>query len=740
MIIKNNFLQFTVHDVNGSLESFSNGKKEFIFNNGKYRPLFAIRFRDDSGKPVDMTAADARSVQVASTLENEGENVYISFKSLGDFEINVDVKILCRENDPLTYWNLAVENKTDYFIEWIDFPDVVVPNDLVGNGGDSKLLWPVAEGVVIEDIKARENSMWFKYGPSIYPGKGWDGLYPGTASTQFMAYYDKEGGLYLGAHDGQCNVKTIEFYRHEEDGIRLEFKLYPGGVGKGKYRMEFDMVLGVFMGDWYDAADIYRRWYESSTAEKPLRITDNEKLPEWIEESPIVVSYPVRGKYHVGNMDPNDEYFPFINAVPYLKKLSEDLDSKVMALLMHWEGTAPWAPPYVWPPLGGEEGFRSFVDKMHEDGNLVGVYCSGIGWTQESVIVKSYNKRAEFDEQNLKDIMCESPEGELPYSNVCAGDIRWGYDMCPANDKVREISAEQIAPIAKAGTDYIQFFDQNLGGAPLTCYSKKHGHPPAPGKWKNTAMIELIKELQKEVNQYGKKVPIGCEVGAAEPFIPYLLFNELRYCATFDLGRPVPLYQYLFHEYLNSFMGNQISSCLVIDVNKSPDNILMRMAFAFTMGEMFTFVLREKGTISWDWGTEWSLPAPDQVKVKKLVKHLNSWRKYNGKPFLRLGRMHKPYEFKNMGNRAFEYYDGRKLIMPFILSSRWTSPDGREVQVLANYTDDVQNAILVLKGCAGKTVKVFDDARKESGRQFELDNEEMAITVKPLTALMIEII
>ena len=53
------------------------------------------------------------------------------------------------------------------------------------------------------------------------------------------------------------------------------------------------------------------------------------------------MTYPVRGHVDLGDMTPN-ELYPYTNALPILDDLTKAFDSKVMALLMHWEGSAPW--------------------------------------------------------------------------------------------------------------------------------------------------------------------------------------------------------------------------------------------------------------------------------------------------------------------------------------------------------------------------------------------------------------
>lgn len=266
------------------------------------------------------------------------------------------------------------------------------------------------------------------------------------------------------------------------------------------------------------------------------------------------------------------------NALDIIKNLSVDFESKVMALPIQWEGTGPWAPPYVWPPLGGEQNFREFIEGLHIQGNLAGVYCSGIAWTNESCLNPEYTRRQEFEEKELIKIMCDSPEGNSSRSGICQEPIRVGYDMCPANRFVHEIAIDEVKKVADSGCDYIQFFDQNIGGASYLCYSKSHGHPHAPGKWQNEAMRELIKELNDVAGSLERDVIIGCESAAGEPFMEYLHFNDLRFEINYMLGNPIPLYAYIYHEYSNNFMGNQNMAGAAKSLQKSPLNILQRTA------------------------------------------------------------------------------------------------------------------------------------------------------------------
>lgn len=46
-------------------------------------------------------------------------------------------------------WKIAIEMKDNRILEWVNFPQLAVPNDLRDCGGSSKILWGFNEGGLV---------------------------------------------------------------------------------------------------------------------------------------------------------------------------------------------------------------------------------------------------------------------------------------------------------------------------------------------------------------------------------------------------------------------------------------------------------------------------------------------------------------------------------------------------------------------------------------------------------------
>jgi hypothetical protein len=730
---ENSFYKLRLNSKSGSIISIEKNGKNLVYTPESAGPLFTIRLRDagQKGEIHEFNALQAGKCKIVST-ENLITLTYSHFKQA---DLKVVVTISVSKDSPLMRWNIAIDNQTPFTIDHIDFPNVVVPDDLVASGGTGRIFWPAQEGCLVEDIRIREESPWLKFRPIEYPQMGWGGLYPASTQMQFMAYYNDNGGLYLAAHDPNCNPKGIEFHRSGENGIKLDFRLFAGGAGKGVYKMPYDMVLGVFDGDWYDAAAIYRNWRDSSKMAMPPKIRDNSTLPQWYFESPVVITYPVRGHKDMGDMTPN-ELYPYTNALKIISRYNKAFDSKVMALLMHWEGSAPWAPPYVWPPYGGEKNYLEFVKGLHAKGNLAGLYASGIGYTLRSNTDTTYNMYKEYNEKHLEKVMKVAPDGSLATNGVCAGPNaqRLGYDMCPANEFVKNVVLDQVSKIVTSKTDYIQYFDQNLGGSCYPCYATSHGHPYGPGLWQNEAMQSIFKGFKPILENAGYKPIVGCEAAASEANLPYLFFNDARATINLFVGTPVPAYAFVNHEYVNNFMGNQNGVSAAIDVKESPMNYLQRLAYAFCAGDMLTVILRGNGDMIWDWGTAWEKEIPDQSQIIGLVKNLNSWRTGAGMEYLVYGKMVKPLPFTGAVNVPMITKPGKRAInFPSVFVSNWQSGNGRKSQFFVNYLPREQEITIDISNM--KDVDVFWYSSDQQGQPA--GEKELKLVINPQSAIMI---
>ncbi len=741
--IKTEHYTLLLDEASGEIKSFQSNGQEFIFSVDQPRELFKLRLRDDMGVATDFSSLQSSTVRFSRNdgEKNQAIEVVVEFLQIDKKPLDVTVNIHCPLDSPLTYWTLKVKNGTGLWLENIDFPMVVVPDDLPNSGGDSRIFWPGDEGVVVEDSNLREKS-WLRWQPIEHPTMGWNGVYPGPAQMQFMAYYTPRAGLYFAAHDPQGTPKGVEFHKHPLGGIYLDFRLFPGPVCETEYTLPYPMVLGTFQGDWHDAAEIYRNWWEHSAMFKPPRLEENKVIPDWFFKSPVIVMYPVRGTRDLGvEMTPNPEYYPYTNALPILQKYAEDLNTSVMALLMHWEGSAPWAPPYVWPPYGDFQNFSRFCEELHKSGNLIGLYASGVAYTIKSNTDPNYDMTKEFNEKRVVQYVTYAPDGKPAENGTCAGPNaqRIGYDLCPTNEWVKEVVVNEIAKIVPHQIDYLQYFDQNLGGNCYRCYARHHGHAPGPGLWQTESMKDLYRRIWELINQSGYKMLIGCEANAAEPFIPYLLFNDSRSTLGLAIGVPVPAYGYVFHEYLNNFMGNQNATSNFIDEEKCPYNLHQRVAISFVQGDILSLNLHKDGKIAWEWSsTPWD-KGPDQDQILTLVRNLNNWRKDKGHNYLFFGRMMKPFDYS--GDKDVPFITPRNDTIHFrsILTCRWKYKD-HSAQFLVNYLPEAQEVILHLPEkyrTNGEVYTQVNDSNNPTPIAPEPDGN-FTVKIPPLNAIMLE--
>lgn len=726
MIIAKKYYEIEFNDKNGAIKSFKNRNgKEFI-HYIEDRDLFEFTVIDDSNEFKKISANTARQTQV---IKNSDNNATIKFFGIGNLDIDAEVSV--RLDDRFSYWNIRVRNKSDIHIDKIDFPKVIVPDDLVATGGTGRIFTSMMEGLLVEDASIRET---LHHGKAYKDGlgTGWGGKYPGACTTQFSAYYCDKGGLYIAAHDKFSSPKVIEYYK-QDGGVKLEFKLFTGTDDTSDFSFDYEMVLGVFDGDWYDAADIYRNFIEQSGIIKLPKLRDNKNIPAWLKSDPVIVCYPVRGQID-SEIDENslEEYYPYTKALPYMRELQKSFNSAVLPLLMHWEGTAPWAPPYVWPPYGDFEDFKKYIDLLHADGNYIGVYCSGIAWTDKSILVPSYNKQKEFVEENWKAAITVLPDQTSDYTWKF---IRYSYGLCPACKKTQDVAVNEFEKIVSGcDVDYVQFFDQNIGGSTYACYGKNHGHCFGPGKWRNEAMIKIADEMLGVLKKYDKedKVVIGCEGNAAEPFINHFIFNDSRHNINYQFGNPVSAYNYIFHEYVCNFMGNQNTQHGTTDYKKYPDNIYMRYAHSFAQGDILTVVLKNKGETHWDWCTPWDAPEIDQKEIRKYIRTLNEWRKGYGKDALLYGRMIKPFKV-DCGKYEEDIKYGGKHVYSSIETACFKVSDGKVQQILVNYLPYEQTIEIDTDGRPAVLVETSDGKKKTVLKPGE------KVVMPPRSVKMVEI-
>ena len=657
MVITANNIELTIDECGGTALSLKLGGVERLF---APVPLFCARLRDKEGKCTYIDALSAGSVSVL----DDGIVYSVFDKHLPQ----LTVKLIIEGKESVS-WRIEVTSvPREYALEWVEIPKVCLPRLVDNDPRGGKIVFPYDEGIMLTD-----ETLLPRYEPE-FPSSGAYFTFPNKVCSQFMAYLFDDMGLYIGAHDTKRGLKGVDFYKCK-GGVSLQMRLYSGCDFGEDFLPSFPVVWSACQSNWKSPAAIYRSWFEKNLPVGVIPLSERKSLPQWYSEAPLVVTYPVRGAHDMDKMEPNP-LFPYTNALPLLNEIKDATGCRIMALLMHWEGTAPWAPPYVWPPFGGVELFNEFRDRLHETGDLLGVYCSGFGYTLRSTLIDSYNCEEKIKAEGVLEGVCHSPENKPELGITCTPYQRYGYDICPASKKGREILEYAYAPLFDSGVDYTQILDQNHGGGQYLCYAREHNHPAMPGEWMTLSMQELLGEW----NDRARGMLFGCESAAAEPFIGNLLMSDNRFELNYPYGHVIPLYSFIYHEYVRNFMGNQCGC----PFDPKCDTLRYRLAYSFSIGDIMTLIANPKGGLMSHWGTPDLESAPNMELALKLIGNLKKFYDKIGKKYLYGGKMSQKSDIE-CESITVPLLRGRKeAILPRLLSSAWETENAQTAYIVVN--------------------------------------------------------
>ena len=637
-------------------------------------PLFTIQYLDEERRFHQISSAQAQHCEIHRSDGPEETQLRIRYTCIGGHDIDVEVAVRCPHDEALSYWSLSLSQRAPLVITAIHFPFVVVPYRYEGRG-PTNILVPLNQGELYrqprpEQLEPDYPDVWQfteDYAHFIH--------YPGTTFAQFLAYYNEQQGIYLGCHDPAGRVKIIKPVAHQH-GIRLGVAHVVGWDQPGEHPLGYEVALGVFAGDWYDAADIYRRWYETQAHPGP-RLAARQDVPSWLLDSPLHVVLRIQGELDAGPAAPHPEFVPYENALPLLERLSERVAAPLVPIIMSWERPGPWVYPDSFPVAGGDESLRSFTTASRSRGWHIGTYCNGTRWVIGHKWT-GYDGRGYYEAEHGESSVCRLPDG-TPWRETWDRHWRPSYMSCMAATQTQEIATAYVRHLLDLGLDWIQFLDQNCGAAAFPCYGADHGHPPAPGHWMSEALAGLLGWIEELARTASREIALSVENAPNDRFREHFHICDIRPDPT---SRFVPLYQYLFHEYILTQAAFALAP--------NPYWMQIKTAHSFVLGDILTAIMGPEGRLmAWagrPWAT-WDTPPGNQEAILTLLRRAIALRRGVGRDFLVFGRLLRPLAVRDIAQ--VHWICGQQLLsMPAVLHARWEAPDGRTAVALANWTEE----------------------------------------------------
>ena len=380
------------------------------------------------------------------------------------------------------------------------------------------------------------------------------GRYPGTIALQMLALYNDQSGLYFAAHDAGQHPKDIVMGAFTDLGGTPVMSLTHlcSELAGQDYVLPYDAVVGVFQGDWYHAADIYKAWATQQWwCEHKLWDRD---IAEWLRTG--VGGVFQMSNYHIPELKLNHSLDLIADTV---NEVSAAAGVPLLALLFNWERGGAWTgPDGFFPPREGEDAFRKAMTKLRAAGNLGFVYITGGCWYLKLPYDPPFDSWPAFEAEG-RPAAIRDVTGEVPVGRWYAG---WeSTRLCAYPEYTRDLTASILLGCLDIGCSVVQIDNFPCSGAE-SCYDPTHGHPLGYGPWWAEAWGETLAATRRRARAADQTCAITTE-GISEGFIPWLdLYDQragnMEYFGHYGAGLPcggetIPLFGYVYNEYIGAY-------------------------------------------------------------------------------------------------------------------------------------------------------------------------------------------
>ncbi len=592
--------------------------------------LWTLILRKDGGrdkKEVALSSLDDAATSLSIIGSKAGERTLIlNWKGLSINNekniIDVDVKITLKANDPNSLWRINVNNRSkDYGLWNVYFPVLkLVP--IGTNAEDNYFVVGKSRGVLVKD-PFRSNPK-RAFGFASKGGVTW----PGGLNMQFQALYNADrNGLYIATHDGGGYKKKFYFFPDPKN-LAMEYKIghFPPNMGfpAEDYHMSYDVVVRPFIGDWYDAAQIYRSWALKQSWCKNGNLKTRQDIPQWFKETPIMLKVTSKKgsrdlsrlkKRIIDFIDFIDIDLP-VNWYTWKKYMpgKTAFNSIKAKLQMFKRPTNPVSNIHDgnYPELPALSGFQSVCDDISKVGGHVLPYmCARIfdpGIDENSPFAK-----------DAKPNSMKSLDGDITYAN---GGLTW--KMCYHSkwwqDRLKETVSELMNKEHASGI----YFDAFYGGY-VQCFDTNHGHTHGGGNSPYIGAKKIATVIRKTMKNIDKESVMTGE-SPSETAIDLLDGFLYRWTTWPDM---LPLFATVYGDYIPRYG---------MEINPKSDGFYIQSAVLFLEGAIMGRLSLHGDDLLKDFDNG-SVYTEEMKFLRKLARYRSTEM---GKKYLAYGQLLRP--------------------------------------------------------------------------------------------------